>query len=112
MIEGALPNASVFTGLSQSLGVPWVSLSVALNVLATILICGRILISYLALKRAGAASIARERWGMIAILIESSLPVSIFGIVLAVVYCLPSLNPNSQVVSALADTWGGVVVGS
>ncbi|KAF8877557.1 hypothetical protein CPB84DRAFT_1879768 [Gymnopilus junonius] len=109
VVESVLPDASVFSGLSQSLGVPWVSLSVAFNVLVTSLICGRILLSYLALKRMGLAPNARERWGMIGILIESSLPFSIFGIVLAAFYGLPVTNQNSQVVSALADTWGGIV---
>ncbi|PPQ72889.1 hypothetical protein CVT26_003510 [Gymnopilus dilepis] len=109
VIESSLPNAFAFTGLSQSLGIPWVSLSVSLNVVVTSLICGRLLTSYFALKRVGYASIARERWGMVAILIESSLPFSVSGIVLAAFYGLPAMNPDSQLVGAFADTWGGVV---
>ena len=109
-VESALPNATIFSGISQILGVAWVSLSVSFNVFVTALICGRVFLSYLALKRMGLASHARERWSLVAILIESSLPFSIFGIVFASVYSLPLTNTNSQLVSAMADTWGGVVV--
>ena len=109
-VESALPNATIFSGISQILGVAWVSLSVSFNVLVTALICGRVFVSYLALKRMGLASHARERWGLVAILIESSLPFSIFGIVFACVYSLPPTNSNSQLVGAMADTWGGIVV--
>ncbi|KAF8191718.1 hypothetical protein BJ912DRAFT_963288 [Pholiota molesta] len=62
--------------------------------LVTSLICGRIFVSYLTLQRMGHASNARERWGVIALLIESSLPFSVFGI---------------PVVSTMADIWGGIV---
>ncbi|KJA18656.1 hypothetical protein HYPSUDRAFT_108283, partial [Hypholoma sublateritium FD-334 SS-4] len=108
-VESALPDATVFSGISQRLGVAWVSLSVSFNVLVTALICGRIFFSYLTLKRAGLASLAQERWGLVAIMIESSLPFSVFGLVFASVYSLPPDNPNSQLVSAMADTWGGIV---
>lgn len=109
-IESALPNATIFSGVPQTLGVAWISLSVSFNILVTTLICGRVFASYLALKRMGLASHARERWGLVAILIESSLPFSVFGIVFASVYSLPTDNPSSQLVSAVADTWGGIVV--
>ncbi|KDR67290.1 hypothetical protein GALMADRAFT_80032, partial [Galerina marginata CBS 339.88] len=108
-IESGLPNANIFNGLSQDLGVAWVSLSVSFNVLVTSIICGRIFISYLALKRIGLATNARQRWGAIAILIESSLPFSVFGIIFATIFNLPVTNPNSQLVSSMADTWGGIV---
>jgi hypothetical protein len=107
--ESAMPHASLFTGLSQTMGVTWVSLSVAFNVMVTSLICGRLFISYMELKRMGLASGARERWSVLAILAESSLPFSVFGIIFASVYGLPTTNPNSQLVSAMADTWVGIV---
>ena len=109
-VESALPNATIFSGMPQTLGVAWVSLSVSFNILVTALICGRVFASYLALKRAGLGSVARERWSLVAILIESSLPFSVFGIVFAAVYSLLTSNPSSQVVSAVADIWGGIVV--
>ena len=109
-VESALPNATIFSGMPQTLGVAWVSLSVSFNILVTALICGRVFASYLALKRTGLGSVARERWSLVAILIESSLPFSVFGIVFAAVYSLPTSNPSSQVVSAVADIWGGIVV--
>jgi hypothetical protein len=111
-VESALPNASIFSGISQILGVVWVSTSVSFNVLVTSLICGRIFVSYLTLQRMGHASNARERWGVFALLIESSLPFSVFGIVFAAFYGLPVTNPNSQLVSTMADIWGGIVVSS
>jgi hypothetical protein len=108
-VESGLPNANLFSGLSQILGVAWVSLSVSFNGLVTSLICGRILASYLALKRMGLSSHARERWGLVAILIESSLPFSVFGVIFASFFSLPATNPNSQWASTMADTWGGIV---
>ncbi|KJA21766.1 hypothetical protein HYPSUDRAFT_41610 [Hypholoma sublateritium FD-334 SS-4] len=108
-VESALPDATIFSGIPQTLGVAWVSLSVSFNILVTALICGRVFASYLALKRMGLGSVARERWGLVAILIESSLPFSVFGIVCASLYSLPTANPSSQLVSAVADIWGGIL---
>jgi hypothetical protein len=81
-----------------------VAITVAYNVLVTSLICGRVFFTYLSIKRLGITSDA-ERWGIIAILIESALPFSIFGVIFAVFYA--TSNPLAD---AFADIWGNLLV--
>jgi hypothetical protein len=81
-----------------------VAITVAYNVLVTSLICGRIFFTYLSVKRLG-VTFGAERWGIIAILIESALPFSIFGVIFAVFYA--TSNPLAD---AFADIWGNILV--
>ncbi|GAW03173.1 hypothetical protein LENED_004874 [Lentinula edodes] len=43
VVESALPGAFLLNGTAANFGVPWVSLSVSLNVILTAMICGRLL---------------------------------------------------------------------
>ena len=81
------------------------AITVAYNVLVTSLICGRIFFAYLSVKRLGGVTFGAERWGIIAILIESALPFSIFGVIFAVFYA--TSNPLAD---AFADIWGNILV--
>jgi len=103
-VESALPNAAIFTGRALSFTIPWIALTVTFNVVVTALICGRITMAYVAVKKFGRNEAARERWGIVAILIESALPFSVLGIVVAVIF-----GKQSQTVSAFADVWGNMV---
>lgn len=105
VVESAIPNATFFSGLAQSFGVPWVALTVTFNVVVTSFICGRLFISYLSMKRLGVDSQATERWGVIAILIESALPFSILGLIYAVFNGL-----GSPLAVLFGDVWGNIVV--
>jgi len=102
-IESALPNASIFSGRAQSLGVPYVAITTAYNVLVTSLICGRIFFMHLSIRRLG-VSFGAEQWGIIAILIESALPFSIVGVIFTVLYA--TSNPLAD---AFGDVWGSVL---
>lgn len=105
LIKSALPNATLFSGRAETFGVPWVALAVTFNVIVTSLICGRILTAYFSMKRNGVNVSATERWGVIAILIESSLPFSVFGVIFAALD-----GAGNQTVLAFADVWGNIVV--
>ncbi|KAJ3504645.1 hypothetical protein NLJ89_g7829 [Agrocybe chaxingu] len=104
IIEGVRPGATFFDGKSLAFGLFWVSFTVSFNVVVTLLICGRLLSSYLILRRIGGHALAKERLGVIAILVESALPFSVFGVVLLVLY-----GVKSPIATAFADVWGVIV---
>ena len=105
VIESALPNSRFFSGRVQSFGVTWVALTVTFNVVVTSLICGRIIVAHMSIKRLGVAEHAAERWGIIAILIESALPFSVSGIIHAVLFGI-----SNQWVVLIGDIWGSMIV--
>lgn len=105
VIESALPSSRFFSGRVQSFGVTWVALAVAFNVVVTSLICGRIIVAHMSIKRLGVTDHAAERWGIIAILIESALPFSVAGIVHAVLFGI-----SNQWVVLIGDIWGSMTV--
>ncbi|CAA7261276.1 unnamed protein product [Cyclocybe aegerita] len=104
IIEGVRPGATFFDGKSLAFGLFWVSFTVSFNVVVTLLICGRLLYSYMVLRRIGGHALAKERLGVIAILVESALPFSVFGVALAVLY-----GVKSPTATAFADVWGVIV---
>ncbi|KAJ3508977.1 hypothetical protein NLJ89_g5464 [Agrocybe chaxingu] len=104
IVAGSRPGTSFFSGQALAFGVPWIALTVSFNVLVTVLICGRLLSTYFAMRNAGASESMRDRLGIIAILIESALPFSVFGIALSILYGL-----GSQTTVAFADIWGNMV---
>lgn len=87
LIQSAAPGSNFFQGKIINFGVPWASLSVALNVTLTCLIILRIL---------QARKNARKYFddhghgavytSLASILVESSLPFSILGIAFAITY--------------------------
>jgi len=85
LIQSAAPGSNFFQGKTVNFGVPWASLSVALNVTLTCLIILRIL---------RARKNARKYFddhdtiytSLASILVESSLPFSILGIAFAITY--------------------------
>ncbi|KAJ3507744.1 hypothetical protein NLJ89_g6130 [Agrocybe chaxingu] len=104
VVEGLRPHATFFIGKSLTYGIYWVSLTVSFNVLITLLICGRLLSSYLNLRRIGGTALARERLGVIAILVESAFPFSACGVVMAVLYGI-----GSPAAVGSAEVWGVIV---
>ncbi|KDR71459.1 hypothetical protein GALMADRAFT_281746 [Galerina marginata CBS 339.88] len=103
VIESALPSSRFFAGRVQAFGVTWVALTVAFNVVVTSLICGRIIVAHMSIKRLGVADHAAERWGIIAILIESALPFSVAGIIHSVLFGI-----SNQWVVLIGDVWGSM----
>jgi hypothetical protein len=65
-------------------GVPWISLSVGLNILVTSMICFRLLRMRAVLREALAPEMARAYTNIAAMLVESAAPISILGIGLVI----------------------------
>lgn len=105
VVQGALPGSNFFRGKSVNFGVPWAALSVFLNVIVTALICTRLIL----IRRQAAGHLPAEflqmYTGVMALLVESALPFSIFGIVFAVTY-----GRNLNVAPVFLFIWGDLCV--
>ncbi|KAJ7261160.1 hypothetical protein C8J57DRAFT_1337236 [Mycena rebaudengoi] len=87
IVQGAVPGSNFFRGKVVNFGVPWATLSVALNVTITGLISYRILRARSMLKRLQEGSGSLNVYvSVAAVLIESALPFSILGIIFAVTF--------------------------
>ncbi|KAJ7280298.1 hypothetical protein C8J57DRAFT_1302225 [Mycena rebaudengoi] len=87
MVQSAVPGSNFFRGKTVDFGVPWASLSVALNVTITALIAYRILRARSMIRRLQESNESLEVYvSVAAILIESALPFSVLGIIFAVTY--------------------------
>ncbi len=84
IVESALPNSFLLHGKPANFGVPWVALSVSLNVLVTTLICVRLLRMRAIMRKVLAPELSRTYTSIAAMLIESAAPFSVIGIGLVV----------------------------
>ncbi|KAH9947882.1 hypothetical protein B0H21DRAFT_306544 [Amylocystis lapponica] len=90
-VSGA-PNGNFFTGAAANIGVSYFSISIGNNILATCLICGRILY-YSSRMRADLGPKATCTYtGVLALIVESALPFSLSGFA-----CLVSYGLNSEI---------------
>ncbi|KAK0432647.1 hypothetical protein EV421DRAFT_2089272 [Armillaria borealis] len=105
-VQSAIPGSNFFRGKTVDFGVPWVSLSVALNSIVTILIVIRILKVRRQLKAAlGPTEVLSDTvkmyTGILALLVESVLPYSLFGVIFAITY-----GRNMDVAPGFLFIWG------
>ena len=84
IVESALPNSFLLNGKPANFGVPWVSLSVSLNVLVTTLICVRLLRMRSITREVLAPELSSTYTSIAAMLIESAAPFTALGIGLVV----------------------------
>jgi len=105
LTESALPNSSFFVERTSNFTIPWLSLTSSLNAIVTLLISGRILYFARISSLAGGSGTRDPHTGIVAILVESSLPFTILGILCAVYFG----NQQAPVI-AFAVVWGGFVV--
>ncbi len=84
IVESALPNSFLLHGKPANFGVPWVALSVSLNMLVTALICGRLLRMRAITREVLAPELSRTYTSVAAMLIESAAPFSALGIGLVI----------------------------
>jgi len=98
-VETALPNSS-FAGTTHLI-MPWVSLSVGLNIIVTSMICFRLLRMRALIKGALSPEMSGVYTGIAAILIESAAPFTIIGIGVVVTQAR-----NTSVALAFAYIWG------
>ncbi|PAV21721.1 hypothetical protein PNOK_0167800 [Pyrrhoderma noxium] len=101
VIKSASPNSYFFKGVTVNFGVPWICLSVSMNILVTTLICTRILL----VRHQAQASLGDNDMklytSIMAILVESSLPFSLLGVVFVVTYAM-----DLDISLAFANIWG------
>ncbi|KAJ7586814.1 hypothetical protein C8J56DRAFT_766324, partial [Mycena floridula] len=88
LVQSAIPGSPFFRGVTVNFGVPWAALSVALNFTVTALITFRILKARHSAKKHFADRISSidVYTSLVAILVESSLPFTVLGLIFAVTY--------------------------
>lgn len=107
IFESAQPGANFFVGHAVDFGVPYVSLTISLNIIVTALICGRLLSLRREIGKVLGPSHAKMYTSIIAILVESAALFTVFGIVYVIVYAR-----KSQSSFALVQIWGDFCVSS
>ena len=80
VVESATPGISYLEGKMIHLALPWVALSVSLNVIVTSMICFRLLRMRALVREVLSPEMSRMYTSIAAILIESAAPLSILGI--------------------------------
>ncbi len=107
VVESALPNSSLLNGRPVRLAVPWVSLSVGLNIIVTSMICFRLLRMRALTREVLTPEISKVYTSVAAMLIESAAPFSIIGIGVVV-----TAAQKGPLIFAFAYIWGMFCVGS
>ncbi|CAK5279916.1 unnamed protein product [Mycena citricolor] len=98
--ESALPGASFFAGDPVSYGVPYVWMTIGLNIITTTLICGRLLTVRHKVRAILGDQYSRTYTGIVAVLLESALPFTALGIIYVIAY-----SRNSPYSFAFVQIW-------
>ncbi|KAJ3859560.1 hypothetical protein EV359DRAFT_75562 [Lentinula novae-zelandiae] len=101
VVESALPGAFLLNGTAANFGVPWVLLSVSLNVILTAMICGRLLMMRHMVHSSLSFELGNTYTSIMAILVESALPFSVVGVGFVITFA-----KNSPTSDAFAYVWG------
>ncbi|KAF9557470.1 hypothetical protein CPC08DRAFT_710364 [Agrocybe pediades] len=104
IIEGARPNSFILSGHAANFGVPWISLTVAFNVIVTIMISWRLVSAHYEMNGTLPEEYVATYTGVTAIVVESALPLAISGIIFVVLY-----SKNHPTTSIWAGIWGVLV---
>ncbi|KAI3615696.1 hypothetical protein WG66_011763 [Moniliophthora roreri] len=99
--ESALPGANFFRGHAVDFGVPYVALTISLNIIVTLLICGRLLTARNQMKAILGPEYARTYTSIAAIMVESAAPFTILGIFYVITYAR-----HSGISFCLVQIWG------
>lgn len=105
VIASAIPGSTFFEGTAVSFGVPWIAISAGFNLMMTSLICYRIIRMRFQLRMFMEPEVKQMYTGVVAILVESALPLSIVGIIFAVL-----LGINQPYAVMVSGIWVGLVV--
>ncbi|KAH9914363.1 uncharacterized protein BXZ73DRAFT_54998 [Epithele typhae] len=90
LAESARPGAFYFSGLAQQFGTAYTSCIVALNILLSLLICGRILFSMRRLGVTLGDDMMQQYAGAAAIVVESAALYTVFGIAYLISFAIES----------------------
>ena len=105
VVESSLPDAFILNGTPANFGVPWVALTISLNIILTIMICARLLMMRSQVRSLLTDEMAQTYTSILAILVESALPFSLPGIVFLITYVR-----NDPFATAFAFVWGDFCV--
>ena len=100
LVEYAMPGTSLLSGRPIHLVVPWISLSVGLNVIVTSMICFRLLRMRARMREILSPEMSSMYTSIAAMLIESAAPFSILGIGLVLTAAL-----KVMLVPAFGNVW-------
>lgn len=84
VVESAIPGTSMLKGNPIKLAVPWVALSVSLNVIVTSMICFRLMRMRARMREVLSTDLSGMYTSIATMLIESAAPFSIIGIGLVI----------------------------
>ncbi|KAL0071713.1 hypothetical protein AAF712_000635 [Marasmius tenuissimus] len=99
--ESAQPGANFFKGHVVDFGVPYTALTISMNIIVTLLICGRLVAVKNKIQHTLGPHHARMYTSVIAIMVESAAPFTILGIIYVITYARHS--PTSI---AFVQVWG------
>jgi len=86
VVMSGLPNANLFRGAPVNFGIIWISATVGFNVIVTVMISARLLMARKSLQAVGGPEFCSVYTGAVAILVESSAPFSILGIIFVILF--------------------------
>jgi hypothetical protein len=99
VVARTLPPSSLLNGQFQ-VGIPWISLSVSLNIIITSMICFRLLRMRASLREMHSPEMSNMYTGIAAMLVESAAVFSILGIGVIVMAAR-----NDPLIFALSHVW-------
>ncbi|KAJ6460368.1 hypothetical protein C8R47DRAFT_1161039 [Mycena vitilis] len=103
-IQSGLPGGNFFEGTTVNFGIPWLVLTIAFNILVTVMIAVRLLLVHSKVGRIVGKKMTRRYTRLLAILVESALPFTLLGIGYLATYIRGV--PESL---AFADIWGCLI---
>ena len=99
-VESAMPGGDILNGKPARFMVPWISLSVGLNIIVTLMICFRLLRMRALMREVLSPEMSSMYTDIAAMLVESAAPFSILGI--GVVITAAQKGP---LMFAFGDVW-------
>ncbi|KAG2039349.1 hypothetical protein BDR03DRAFT_860001 [Suillus americanus] len=90
LITSGSPNGDFYEGLAARVGLVYFSLTIGLNVITTCLICGRIIFYARHMRNHLGLEVSKAYFTTVAIVVESALPYTLFGIAFLVSFGLDS----------------------
>lgn len=92
LITSASPKNNFYEGLKAHVGLVYICLTIGLNVLVTCLICGRIIFCARRMQHHFGHEASRDYFTIVAIVVESAVPFTLFGIAFLVSFGLVSYS--------------------
>ncbi|KAG1744677.1 uncharacterized protein EDB91DRAFT_1220872 [Suillus paluster] len=90
LITSGSPNGDFYEGLAARVGLVYFSLTIGLNVATTCLICGRIMFHAMRMRDHLGPEVSKTYFTAVAMVVESALPYTLFGIAFLVSFGLDS----------------------